>query len=103
MRQCFLADLSRSEAKHNRCGLLRRCIKIDTILSKKYDHRGERRRFVAVNERMIARNAKSIGGSKDSEIGFAVGELIDRFRKCGFEKPDVTDPVGAAERASCSA
>ena len=69
MGQCFLADLSRSEAKDNRRGLFRRCIKIDAIEPKKYDHRGERRPFVAVDESVIARNAKSIGGGKDSEIG----------------------------------
>jgi hypothetical protein len=72
---------------------------IDAIEPQKYNHRGERRPFVAVDERVIARNAKTIGGGKDGEIGFAVGEFIDRSRKCGFEKPDVTDPVGAAEKS----
>ncbi len=64
MGQCFLADLTRSKAKDNRCRLFRRCIKIDAIKPKKYDHRGERRPFVAVDESVIARNAKSIRGGK---------------------------------------
>ncbi len=99
MGQRVLCNLSSAKAQNDGCRGLRLRIKINVVKSEKYDHRGERSPLIAVNKRMIACNTKSIGGREDGWIGFAISELIDRSRQCGFKKSNIADTVGAAEKS----
>lgn len=99
MGQRVLRDFPRGKAQDDCCRGLRRSIKIEAVKSKKYDHRGEGSPLVAVNEWVIARNAKSVGGREDGKIGLAVSELIDRSRQGQLEKSDIPDAIGAAEQS----
>lgn len=97
-RQIIFGDFSRRKAKDN-CGCsLLRCIKINPIEPEKYDHRRERSPFVAINERMIARNTEPIGRRENGKISFPVGEFVYRPRERGFKKPAITDTIGSAEK-----
>ena len=97
-RQIIFGDLSRRKAKDN-CGCsLLRCIKINSIEPQKYDHRRKRSPFVAINERVIARNTESIGCRENGKISFSGGEFVYRPRERGFKKPTIADAIGTAKK-----
>ena len=59
----------------------------------------EGRSLVAVDERMVARDAEGIGCGQRREIGLLIGALVLRPRQRRFQqRPGRATPVGAAEQ-----
>jgi len=95
--QHVLANLAGRQSEHH-CGrrLLRR-IEIHSIEAEEDDHRRKRCSFVAVNERMIARDAEAVGRGQHRKIGLAVRELVPRSGEGRLKKTKIADAVGPAE------
>ena len=79
--------------------LLRRNNKINSIETKKDNHRSEGDTFVSIDKRMIARDAEHIRGRQRSEIILAVSQLVLRSGQCGFAaSPIVTHAIRTSEQ-----
>ena len=99
LRKHVLGDLAGGKAQNNRGCRLRWCVEIHAIEPKEYDYRSEGRPLVAVNERMIARDAEAVGGRKRRNAAFAVTEFVKRSRQRGFEQAAIANSVRAAEES----
>lgn len=96
-RQYIFTDFSCGDRKNNRCGCVLSGIKIDAVKTEKYDHRCESGTLIAIDKGMIFRDSEPIGRCQNGEIGFPIGELIDRSRQRGFEKSEIAHSFWTAE------
>ena len=99
LRKHVLGDLAGCKAQNHRGCRLRWYVEIHAIEPKEYDYRSEGRPLVAVNERMIARNAEAVGGRKRRNAAFAVTEFVKWSRQRGFEQTAIANAVRAAEQS----
>jgi hypothetical protein len=72
-----LGNFACGEAENDGGCLFGRSIEIKPVEPQKHDHRCKRGPLVAVDKRMIARDAEAIGRSEIVNFAFAIGKFVD--------------------------
>ena len=85
--QHFLGNFTGCKAEDDGGCLLRGSIEIKPVESQKHDHRCKRGPLVAVNKRMIARDAETISRREIGQFTFAVAKFVDRPASADSNKP----------------
>ena len=72
--------------------------KIDVVQTQKYDERTEGCALVAIDKRMVSRNAEGIRCRKRRKVSFAIGEFVDGTAQRKFQHTLVTNAVRSSEQ-----
>ena len=96
--EAVFIDLPGRESK-DACGRMRGIgAKAKAVQAEEDDERREGDALVAIDERVVSRQAERIARRQDCKISLAIGVFIDRPRERGVQKAEITKAVRASEQ-----